>query len=176
MTATQTQAKYRVLGTNNDASECCCCGRQGLKSVVWLQPIDADGNEYGAPVHFGRVCGARAAGWGYGTDLSRIEARIRREEKETLKRYWAEVSSRIKSLEQSGAVVVSRVAYGFDAKSGTWNYGMIYTLPNDPILTLTPFNQRETVAACKVRLRAAYPIFLALDGHQTAATLRALLA
>lgn len=46
----------KVLGVNGDRDTCACCGKTGLKRVVWLE---IDGGE---PVHYGTVCAARAAG------------------------------------------------------------------------------------------------------------------
>jgi hypothetical protein len=167
--------KYRVLGTNDDASDCCCCGRQGLKRVVWLQPLNEDGEECGEPVHFGRVCGARAAGWGYGSDAGRIERRIRAEELASRKHYGAQVSSMIGALVKSGVVVATRVACGFDWRSASHTYGHIYTLPNDPISAMSdPVKQTAAIGEAKSRLRAAYPMFRAMDENLNASQLREL--
>lgn len=168
-------AKYRILGTNDDASECCCCGRQGLKRVVWLQPLDEHGEEYGEPVHFGRVCGARAAGWGCGSDAGRIERRIRAEELASRKHYGAIVSGMIGDLVKSGAVVATRVVCGFDWRSASHTYGHIYTLPNDPISAIfDPVKQAAEIGEAKSRLRAAYPLFRVMDENLNAAQLRTL--
>lgn len=174
--ATGRRAKYRVLGTNDDHSECLCCGRTGLRSVVWLQPLDENGEDHGSPVHFGRVCGARAAGWGYGSDASRIERRIRAEEKAARAHYGAKVSERIAALEADGRVVRSRVACGFDWRSATHTYGYIFTLPGDPITAISdPVAQQAEIGNAKRRLRDIYPLFRFADGAMTATELRALL-
>lgn len=171
----RSNAKFRVLGENDDASDCCCCGRQGLRRVVWLQPLDEDGEDCGAPVHFGRVCGAKAAGWGYGSDAGRIDRRIRSEELASRKHYAGVVSDRMKSLVASGEVVQSRVAYGFDWKSGTHHYGFMYLLPDDPITAMMdPVYQRAELPAAKARLRDRFPVFRVLDENLTAAQLKAL--
>jgi hypothetical protein len=31
------QKRVKVLGVNDDRSSCQCCGREGLKRVVWLE-------------------------------------------------------------------------------------------------------------------------------------------
>lgn len=170
-------AKFRVLGTNDDASDCLCCGRQGLRRVVWLQPIDENGEDEGEPVHFGRVCGARAAGWGYGSDAGRIDRRIRAEELAARKHYGALVWRAIRGLIDAGDVVATRVACGFDWRSASHTYGHIYTLPGDPIaLIADPVRQAAEISAAKSRLRAAYPIFRSTDENMSAAQLRALLS
>jgi len=47
---------YRRLGINDDVDSCDCCGKTGLKRVVWLE------DEHGAVTHFGVNCAARALG------------------------------------------------------------------------------------------------------------------
>ena len=49
---------YRYLGCNDEEDSCCQCGRQGLKRVVWLQPLNDAGEPDGDPAHFGTTCGA----------------------------------------------------------------------------------------------------------------------
>ena len=46
----------RVLGVNDDRDSCDCCGRQGLKKVVWLETAA------GEVVAYGTGCAARALG------------------------------------------------------------------------------------------------------------------
>ncbi len=48
----------RVLGVNDDRDSCDCCGRQGLKKVVWLETAA------GEVVAYGVGCAARALGIG----------------------------------------------------------------------------------------------------------------
>lgn len=167
-------AKFRVLGVNDDAADCECCGRQGLKRVMWLQPLDEDGNDIGSPLHFGMTCGAKAAGWGYGSDLGRIERRLRKEEQESRKFYGAKCSQIINQLVASGRVVVVAIACSFDLKLACYNYGKIYALPGDRITTLPPADQHGECWATKTRLRQVYPVFMVCDGTLTAAQLREL--
>lgn len=175
-TLTEHRAKYRVLGTNDEASSCCCCGREGLKRVVWLQPLNEHGDDDGVPVHFGTMCAAKASGWGYSSrdDAAR---RILREEAVSVKHYRELASSAIKGLVQAGAVVQTRAAFNFDWKPGTWSYGYIYTLPGDPIIRLaTPEAQQAEIRAAKARLREKYPLFDALDRNLTVFEMRQRLA
>jgi hypothetical protein len=170
------RAKYRVLGTNDDASSCCCCGREGLKRVVWLQPLTEQGEDDGVPVHFGTMCAAKASGWGYSSrdDAAR---RIAREEAAAVKHYRELCSAAMKSLVRSGAVAQSRVAFGFDIKLAVWNYGYIYTLPGDSIVNMAdPFTQRDEIKAAKARLRAKYQVFDALDRNLTVFEMRTVLS
>ncbi len=46
----------RVLGVNDDRDSCDCCGRKGLKKVVWLETAA------GEIVAYGTGCAARALG------------------------------------------------------------------------------------------------------------------
>ncbi len=52
-TATQ---GIKILGINSDADTCACCGKSGLKRVVWLQFGE------GSPTHYGTQCAATACG------------------------------------------------------------------------------------------------------------------
>ena len=49
-------AKYRILGMNDDQNTCCQCGKKGLKRVVWLEALDAEGNGTGDVIHVGIDC------------------------------------------------------------------------------------------------------------------------
>lgn len=55
--------QFKVMGTTNDVTSCELCGRSDLHHTIVLVPLDADGNDAGAPVYYGSECGARAAGW-----------------------------------------------------------------------------------------------------------------
>lgn len=49
-------SKFKVLGVNDDQDSCECCGKQGLKKVVWIE-----NTETGSIQHFGVVCAANPA-------------------------------------------------------------------------------------------------------------------
>jgi hypothetical protein len=55
---TTTATKYIVKGSNGDETACACCGRNDLERVVWLAPLDADGNE-GKAQPYGTTCAGR---------------------------------------------------------------------------------------------------------------------
>ena len=57
-TATINNLVYRFIGTTDEVTGCDCCGRQGLKMTIVLQPTEG-----GDMVFFGSQCGARALGW-----------------------------------------------------------------------------------------------------------------
>lgn len=48
--------RFKVLGVNDDKDFCECCGKQGLKKVVWIED-----SETGKIQHFGVVCATKPA-------------------------------------------------------------------------------------------------------------------
>lgn len=46
--------RHQVLGVNDDRDFCECCGKTGLKKVVWIQD-----NETSEVKHFGVVCASK---------------------------------------------------------------------------------------------------------------------
>jgi hypothetical protein len=63
---------YKLVGTNDDQDSCCCCGRSGLKRVMWLVPLDEDGNPAGEPEHYGTSCAAKMLGWANHTSMKEV--------------------------------------------------------------------------------------------------------
>lgn len=51
---------YKVKGITDERTDCDCCGKTNLKCTVALISLDADGNESGDVVYFGRQCAAMA--------------------------------------------------------------------------------------------------------------------
>jgi len=49
---------YKIKGINNDTDTCSCCGKTGLKRVVWLEEIDGTAD----PAPYGTSCAARLLG------------------------------------------------------------------------------------------------------------------
>ncbi len=61
------QPKYRVYGINDDTDTCEVCGKTNLKRVVWMMPLDSEGNEVAAqPFPAGVDCAGRMMGWSFG--------------------------------------------------------------------------------------------------------------
>jgi hypothetical protein len=54
---------FRIKGITDVTDTCECCSRRGLKRVVALMPLDADGNEDGDAVYYGTSCAATAMRW-----------------------------------------------------------------------------------------------------------------
>nr|WP_024126162.1 hypothetical protein [Streptomyces sp. FR1]AHE38780.1 Hypothetical protein pFRL3_3c [Streptomyces sp. FR1] len=51
---------FTIKGITDEATTCDCCGRRGLKRVVVLMPLDADGNEDVEVTYYGTTCAAKA--------------------------------------------------------------------------------------------------------------------
>ncbi|MBK8706506.1 MAG: hypothetical protein IPN33_25035 [Saprospiraceae bacterium] len=47
------ESNYKFLGCNDDQDFCSCCGKQGLKKVIWLENLQT-----GEINHFGTTCAA----------------------------------------------------------------------------------------------------------------------
>lgn len=54
--------KYQLKGINSDSEVCENCGKNGLKRVMWLEALDADGNGTGNVMPVGTTCGAALLG------------------------------------------------------------------------------------------------------------------
>lgn len=69
----RTMSRFQVLGVNDDRDFCECCGKQGLKRVVWIQD-----NELCEVKHFGTVCATQPSK-GFGPDVEKaIKSAVRR--------------------------------------------------------------------------------------------------
>lgn len=62
----QRKPKFKVYGVNDDTDTCEVCGKTNLKKVVWLMPLDEEGNELAAtPMPVGVDCAGRMLGWSF---------------------------------------------------------------------------------------------------------------
>lgn len=68
--------RYKVVGVNDDKDFCECCGRQGLKRVVWIEDTETQEIK-----HFGTTCAA-APVKGFGVDKE-IKQAIRKFQDQT---------------------------------------------------------------------------------------------
>jgi len=55
-------SNYVLKGINDDYDTCELCGKTGLKRVMWLAPINEDGEEIADPGAYGTTCGAKLLG------------------------------------------------------------------------------------------------------------------
>ena len=77
-------ARFRVLGVNDEESTCQCCGKEGLKRVVWI----AD-RETGSVLHFGTTCAqSPAKGFGITGEIKRAVAAAIRSDQEREQRVY----------------------------------------------------------------------------------------
>lgn len=61
--------RFKILGVNDDRDSCECCGRTGLKRVVWIEDT-----ETGTIRHFGTTCATKPE---KGFDTKAIKRAIR---------------------------------------------------------------------------------------------------
>lgn len=76
-------ARFQILGVNDDRDFCECCGKQGLKRVVWIQD-----NELSEVKHFGTVCATQPAK-GFGPDVEKAIKSAVRKAAELQKSGWS---------------------------------------------------------------------------------------
>jgi hypothetical protein len=103
---------FQLVGTDDNQSTCCCCGRTDLKRVVWLVPIDSDGGPAGEPEHYGTTCAARLLGYAHPTSAS-TKSRVEREARKAAEDRRAEETARI--FRAAVATTVVRGANRFGA-------------------------------------------------------------
>jgi len=82
--------RYKLVGTDDSQSTCSCCGREDLKRVVWLVPLDSDGNQDGTPEHFGTTCAGRMLGYANPTAAS-TKNRVDREARKAAEEHKADL-------------------------------------------------------------------------------------
>lgn len=85
--------KYIVRGVNDEKDYCECCGKTGLKKVVWIENVETS-----EVMHFGVVCATQPQkGFGVDTEIKRAI----NEHKEREKALWSE-AFRIYRKERGG--------------------------------------------------------------------------
>lgn len=143
--------KYKIVGINDDMDTCMCCGKSGLKRVVWMVAIDPDGNPDGSPEHYGTTCAARIAG--YANPTSAVTKR--KVEVEAIKRADESISSAIQAIRRDHCLVVLR---------DQAPVGRFYILKADDE---SYFTGSLSILDCQLRVRDQYPIVRYLDGKMT---------
>ena len=74
-------SRYKVLGINDDKTYCQCCGRNGLKSVVWIEDTETDEVK-----HFGSTCALSPK---HGFDVDKEIKEAIKSEKDRLQAVWS---------------------------------------------------------------------------------------
>ena len=82
-----TASNFKVLGVNDDRDFCECCGKEGLKKVVWIEHCDT-----GDVQHFGTSCAASPV---KGFGLKKEIAKAGREWSKELDRRKREESNKV---------------------------------------------------------------------------------
>lgn len=131
---------FRVMGINDDESYCSCCGKSGLKKVVWLAPVDGDGNTDGTAAPYGTTCAAYLLR----ITTDKATRTTRQLERAIEEKLLAEVSAHISAL-----------------RAGWWTWQGKYLLPAD-----MEANGRAAVEVLAER-DARYPILGYLNGKLT---------
>lgn len=98
--------RYQVLSVNDDRDFCGCCGKTGLKRVVFIQD-----NETGEVNHFGTTC-AMSPVKGFAVDKE-IKAAIKRADE---KRKVAHAIARAEYRKNGGTFLP------YDEKTGVWAF------------------------------------------------------
>ncbi|MGL5719388.1 MAG: hypothetical protein ACRCYP_01135 [Alphaproteobacteria bacterium] len=55
--------KFALKGINDDTDSCSCCGRSGLKRVMWVVELNSNSEECSEAFHLGTSCGAKFLGF-----------------------------------------------------------------------------------------------------------------
>lgn len=107
--------KYTILGTSDEVTTCDCCGKKNLRITVALEPTDGSGD-----VYYGRICAARALGWGDTIDDGKRVQKIaaRREEK---RREEAEKAAYVTTLAAMEQFVFPKVSPALDGDRAEWH-------------------------------------------------------
>lgn len=142
--------KYAMVGINDEQDTCLCCGKAGLKRVVWLVPLDQDGNRDGNAEHYGTTCAARILGYSYPTSAGtkrKVELAAIKETENTIAR-------KIQQLREKYCLIILSSA----------PHGRFYILKehDDPY-----FNGTMNLKDCLEALREAFPIMRYNDGKMT---------
>ena len=82
--------RFKVLGVNDEQTECCCCGKTGLKRVVWIEDTEA-----GDIRHFGTSC-AESPSKSFGLK-SEIQKAVRTFDAALLRRVRADRDTKIRA-------------------------------------------------------------------------------
>jgi len=105
----------RIVKITDEFDTCSCCGRQGLKRVAMVQPLDACGNPEGYPYPMGMTCAANNCGFGKVT-----QAKATKIIETELSKYKAKLKAKI--ISES---TVTSFEYGFNNFNVTTFTGII---------------------------------------------------
>jgi len=73
--------RYKVVGVSDDKDFCECCGRKGLKRVVWIEDTETQEIK-----HFGTTCAASPVkGFGVDKEIKKAVAKFQEKEQSILR-------------------------------------------------------------------------------------------
>ncbi len=106
---------FKILGVNDDKDFCECCGKSGLKSVVWIENL-----ETGLVQHFGSVCATNPSK-AFGITKKDIARKIKEIELDEI--------ARLKNIEKEKAYKIHRqnvelrlkTDAAYESQGGTFN-------------------------------------------------------
>ena len=119
---TATASRFVIKGINDEQDTCSCCGKTGLKRVVWIEDT-----ETGDINHFGTSCATRPAKC-FGITTKEINAEIRKfEAAELTKRNAARHARFLAAIDKAESLYTG----GWDKKESPLKPGMFFTTPVD---------------------------------------------
>lgn len=129
MNTSEPAKRFRVLGVNDESDFCECCGKIGLKRVVWIEDT-----ETGSIQHFGVICAANPKkAFGIGSEIKRaVRADDKRlEQVKRAERNAAVMREREIKHSRKNALYAMR---GGLMKQHTCENGLVLTIPADSAL------------------------------------------
>lgn len=107
--------KFKILGVNDHQSYCECCGKGGLKKVVWIENL-----ETGEIQHFGSTCATNPEK-AFGITKQDIDKKVRQQKKEEEERVKEE-AFKARSAENDRQRAIQRlVDAAYMAQGGSFN-------------------------------------------------------
>lgn len=88
-------SRYKFLGVNDDREHCECCGKQGLKRVVWIEDT-----ETGEIKHYGTTCAtnpAKAFGHKVAASIRSASTKFERWTREARNSAWWDIKVLLRS-------------------------------------------------------------------------------
>ena len=114
-----TSSRFQIKGINDEQDTCSCCGKSGLKRVVWIED-----KETGDVDHFGTACAAQPAKC-FGITTRDINKAVREYEKEAEQKKRDAAAARQQAAYE---YAVANYTGGWIKKESPLVAGMFFTL------------------------------------------------
>jgi hypothetical protein len=120
---TATASRFVIKGINDEQDSCSCCGKTGLKRVVWIEDT-----ETGDINHFGTSCATQPAKC-FGISKSEINSAVRKFEASLVAKQNAD-----RYAKMTAAIEAAEIEYtgGWIKKESPLVPGMFFTLAVNP--------------------------------------------